>query len=147
MILPWYGVTVLSSSANSVSIVGHRRRKWSRCVGKPLVRNEVVQDRRGEDGGLSCAGLSNTNYVAARHSDWDRLLLDRTGSAVLSFCDRTHDRFAEAEAIERKSMNELSVCALTRPLRAMRRFELSEIGDFGADIIKKVRGDPANIRA
>ncbi len=40
-------------------------------------------DRKGEDGDLFGAGLSNANYVAARQGDWDRLLLDWAGSGVL----------------------------------------------------------------
>jgi len=60
----------------------------------------MVQGRQGEGGGLSGAGLSDANHVATRHGDRNRLLLDWSGSGVLFFRDRTHDRFVKAEAIE-----------------------------------------------
>jgi hypothetical protein len=60
----------------------------------------MVQDRQGEGGGFSGAGLGDAYQVATRHGDQDCLLLDWSRSDVFFFCDRTHDRFVKAEALE-----------------------------------------------
>jgi len=60
-----------------------------------------MQDRQREGGGLAGSGLGDPDHVAARHDDWDCVLLDWGCGGVFFFCDCTSNRFVKAEAIKR----------------------------------------------
>src|SRR5215472_3369902 len=67
---------------------------------RPGIGGETMEQRQGEGGRLAGSGLSNSDHVAARHDDGDRLLLDRSSGGVVLFCDCTRNRFVEAEAMK-----------------------------------------------
>ena len=67
---------------------------------RPRIGGETVQQRQRESGRLAGSGLSNSDHVAARHDDGDRLLLDRSSDGVVFFGDCTCNRFVKAEAMK-----------------------------------------------
>jgi hypothetical protein len=68
---------------------------------RPRIGGEIVQQRQREGGRLAGSGLRNSDHVAARHDDRDRLLLDRSSGGVVFFRDCTCNRFVKAEAMKR----------------------------------------------
>src|ERR1700732_4045825 len=64
------------------------------------IGGETVEQRQREGGRLAGSGLSNSDHVAARHDDGDRLLLDRSSGGVSFFGGSTRNCFVEAEAMK-----------------------------------------------
>ena len=67
----------------------------------PGIGGETVEQWQRKGGRLTGSGLSDTDHVAARHDDGDRLLLDRSSGGVVFFGDCTCNRFVKAEAMKR----------------------------------------------
>ena len=76
-----------------------------------LEREELVQDRQGEGGGLAGAGLGDAEDVAARHLRGDGLGLDRRGGVEAGAGERVGQGGREAEGREGGSRHEIFLSA------------------------------------
>jgi hypothetical protein len=64
------------------------------------LRQQALDDRQREAGGLAGTGLRRAHHVLALHDDRDRLALDRRGRGVAHGLDGIDDAGIEAEVFE-----------------------------------------------
>ena len=62
--------------------------------------DQIVNDGKGEPGGLSGSGLGETDQIPARQSEWNRLLLDRRGMGVPCVANRVEHFGGEVQVLE-----------------------------------------------
>ena len=82
-----------------------------------LQREELVQDRQREGGGLAGAGLGDAEDVAARHLRGDGLGLDRGRGVEAGAGERVGERLGEAERRESEWSSQVFLSARPVPLR------------------------------
>jgi len=74
-----------------------------------------VQNRQCEGGGFASPSLGNSNHVAARHDDRNRLRLDRCRNDVLFLCECAHDRVVKGEVMKGGQWRNFLVFAFAQP--------------------------------
>ena len=79
---------------------GQHQHAAAAARGRDAVGGEAVQDRQGEGGGLTGAGLGDAQQVAAFHDARNRLGLDRGRGGVAFGVQGFEKRLAQAEVVK-----------------------------------------------